>query len=153
MTQVADRIGGLLGKLQSTDYFEREAAVKELGSCSEDEAVAGLVIAIEDPDLGIRELAADQLTRIKGPTVSQLLVRFLAHEDIGVRNLASEILVKNGSESVEALIADSENDDHDVRKFICDILGLIGDGRGVAASLAMGCIGAWIGTKLLAYIP
>jgi HEAT repeat protein len=127
MSQLVDRIGKLLSQLQSPDFFEREAAVKELGTYREDEAVAGLVLAIEDPDLGIRELAAEFLIRMKGATAAQLLVRFLAHGDIGTRNLASEILVRFGSEAAPILIENLECDDHDVRKFIVDILGLIKD--------------------------
>lgn len=133
MSDTVERIGELLGRLQSPDFFEREAAVKELGTYTEDEAVAGLVMAIEDPDLGIRELAADFLTKLKGTTAAQLLARFLAHEDIGTRNLASEILVRIGRPAVEALVDQLTCDDHDVRKFIVDILGLIKDERAADA--------------------
>ena len=131
MNDVAEHIGQLLVKLQSPDSLEREEAINGLVAHTEDEAIAGLVLAMEDPDLGIRELAADSLSRIKGNTASQLLIRFLANEDIGTRNLASEVLVKIGSEAVPALVDNIENDDHDVRKFICDVLGLIGDGRAI----------------------
>ena len=129
MSHVVERIGELLSRLQSTDFFEREEVVKELGRYREDEAVAGLVLAIEDADLGIRELAADFLTEIKGRTTSELLCRFLAHPDIGTRNLASEILVRIGSEAVPALIDQLNDEDSDVRKFAVDILGLIRDER------------------------
>jgi len=131
MDNVIESVGELLAKLQSPDFYEREEAVKQLGTFQVDEAVAGLVIAIEDPDLGIRELAADYLSRIKGNTASQLLIRFLGNEDIGSRNLASEILVKIGVDAVPALIENLNNDDHDIRKFIADILGLIRDDRAV----------------------
>ncbi len=131
MSSVVERIGELLSRLQSPDFFEREEAVKELGRYREDEAVAGLVLAIEDADLGIRELAADFLTEIKGETASELLCRFLAHKDIGTRNLASEILVRIGSEAVPALIGQLGDEDVDVRKFAVDILGLIRDKRAV----------------------
>ncbi len=131
MSDVAEQIGELLTQLQSPDFFEREEAVKELGVYGEDEAVAGLVLAMEDPDLGIRELAADHLARIKGTTAAQLLIRFLAHEDIGTRNLASEILVKIGGQAVPSLVEEIDCDDHDVRKFICDVLGLIQDEQAV----------------------
>jgi HEAT repeat protein len=133
MSNVAEDIGGLLGKLQSPDFYEREEAVRELATYAEDEAVAGLVLAMEDPDLGIRELAANHLSKIKGATASRLLIRFLAHQDIGTRNLASEILVKIGAEAVMPLVDEIEVDDHDVRKFICDVLGLIRDPRAVPA--------------------
>jgi len=133
MTNVAGQIGGLLARLQSPDFFEREEAVNKLSEFAEDEAVAGLVLAIEDPDLGIRELAADRLCNIKGDVAAQLLIRFLAHEDIGTRNLASEILVKIGPAAVPALVEHIAADDHDVRKFICDVLGLIGDDQAIKA--------------------
>ncbi len=125
MSNEIERIGELLEKLQSPDFYNREEAVIELGSHQEDEAVAGLVMALEDVDLGIRELAADYLVKIKGDVASQLLIKFLGSEDIGSRNLASEILVKIGDGAVNALIDELDNDDHDVRKFVVDILGLI----------------------------
>ncbi len=125
MSNVIERIGELLEKLQSPDFYNREEAVNELGSFQEDEAVAGLVMALEDNDLGIREIAAENLVKIKGDTASQLLIKFLGSEDIGSRNLASEILVKIGDDAVEALINELENDDHDIRKFVVDIVGLI----------------------------
>jgi len=133
MNELPEQIGDVLIRLQSPDSLEREAAVKALGERTEDEAMAGLVLALEDPDLGIRELAANCLTRSGGQTASQLLVRFLANEDIGTRNLASEVLVKIGSGAVPALVENIECDDHDVRKFICDILGLIRDKQAVDA--------------------
>jgi len=49
MNDVIERIGELLSTLQSPDFYEREVAVKELGSfTSNDEAVAGLVIRSGD---------------------------------------------------------------------------------------------------------
>ena len=125
METSVDHIGVLLTRLQSPDFFEREEAVKELSAYNEDEAIAGLVLALEDPDLGIRELAANYIIEIKGETACQLLIQFLGHDDIGSRNLASEILVKIGDDAVPPLLAELENDDHDVRKFIVDILGLL----------------------------
>ena len=133
MDEHAIEIGRLLSKLQSPDSGEREEAVHGLGATVCDEAIAGLVLAMEDPDLGVREVAADYLARIKSDTASQLLIRFLAHDDIGTRNLASEVLIKIGAAAVPALLDNIENDDHDVRKFICDVLGMIGDARAVNA--------------------
>ena len=133
MTHVIDRISELLTQLQSPDFYEREAAVRELGEYGRDEAVAGLVLAIEDPDLGIREIAAEHLTTIGGGVTSQLLISFLAHDDIATRNLAAEILIKIGKDAVPSLIAGLDSDDHDVRKFIVDVLGLIKDDQAVDA--------------------
>ena len=131
MTDAIDRIGELLAKLQCSDFYAREEAVRELARYEKDEAVAGLVLALEDSDLGIRELAADQLSRIKGSVAAHLLIRFLGHGDIGTRNLAAEILVRIGAPAVEPLLENLGSDDQDVRKFIVDVLGLIGDERAV----------------------
>lgn len=133
MVSDVDRIGDLLCQLQSPDFYERQEAVNELASCDQDEAIAGLVMALEDPDLGIRELAADYLSGMKGNIVSQLLIRFLGNEDIGTRNLSAEILVRIGHDAVAPLVAEMDDDDHDVRKFIVDILGLIRDESAVDA--------------------
>lgn len=131
MSTAVDQIADLLSRLQSPDFYEREEAVRSLGSYGEDEAVAGLVMALEDPDMGIRELAADLLAQMKGNTASQLLISFLGHADIGTRNLAAEILVKVGEEAVQPLLDDIDNEDYDIRKFIVDVLGLIKDPRSV----------------------
>ncbi|HKK20118.1 MAG TPA: HEAT repeat domain-containing protein, partial [candidate division Zixibacteria bacterium] len=133
MVSTIDQVNTLLAQLQSPDFYEREEAVQQLGRCDTTEAVAGLVIALEDADMGIREMAADLLCNIKGDIAAQLLIKFLAHGDIGTRNLAAEILVRFGGEAVPALIAEIENDDHDVRKFIVDVLGMIGDERSTGA--------------------
>jgi HEAT repeat protein len=125
MSTAIDQIADLLTRLQSPDFYEREEAVRCLGSYDADEAVAGLVMALEDPDMGVRELAADLLTQMKGVTASQLLVRFLGHADIGTRNLAAEILVGIGEEAVPALLSEIDNDDHDIRKFVVHVLGQI----------------------------
>ena len=133
MNEKVDQIGVLLNQLQSPDFYVREEAVKQLSAIDRDEAVAGLVMALEDPDLGIRELAAGCILSIKGQTAAQLLIAFLASEDINTRNLASEILVQFGHEAVLPLVSRIDCDDHDIRKFIVDILGLIKDENSVDA--------------------
>ena len=137
ITTVVDKISELLSQLQSPDFYEREEAVRELGNFSEDEAVAGLVLAIEDPDLGIRELAAHQLTERKGELACRLLIRFLGHDEIGARNLAAEILVKIGDDAVIPLVEECRNADADVRKFVADVLGMIKDPRAVLTLCGM----------------
>jgi HEAT repeat protein len=120
-----NRIGELLTELQSPNYNNREEAVRELSEINHDKAIAGLVIALEDADLGIRELAADYLIQNKSKLTCRLLVKFLGSDDIGTRNLASESLVKIGADSIPYLLEQINNDDHDVRKFIVDILGIL----------------------------
>ncbi len=138
MSSVIDRIGQLLAQLQAPDPYQREQAVRELAIGGEDEALAGLMLALEDPDPGIRELAAGLLVQMKGETASQLMIRSLSHRDIGMRNLAAEVLVRIGRPAVRLLIEAVDNDDHDVRKFVIDVLGLIKDD--VAVEPLCGCL-------------
>lgn len=127
MPDVKISIDELLNQLSSPDFFEREEAVKQLGTIDADEAVAGLVMALEDEDRGIRELAADCLVNQGGDTCSRLLASFMGHNEISVRNLAAEILVRIGERAVPALVEALNDGDHDVRKFALDVLGLIRD--------------------------
>ncbi|MEZ5359467.1 MAG: HEAT repeat domain-containing protein [Candidatus Zixiibacteriota bacterium] len=127
MPDVKMSIDDLLNQLSSPDFFEREEAVKQLGQMDADEAIAGLVMALEDDDRGIRELAADCLVKQGCDTSSRLLASFMGHNEISVRNLAAEILVRIGGNAVPALVEALDDNDHDVRKFALDVLGLIKD--------------------------
>lgn len=137
MPDVKSSINELLNQLSSSDFFEREEAVKLLAGINQDTAIAGLVIALEDEDRGIRELAADNLVGIGGNTCSHLLANFMGHNDISVRNLAAEVLVRIGRSAVPALVEALNNPDHDIRKFALDVLGLIKDSSVVGQIIPM----------------
>jgi hypothetical protein len=55
------------------------------------------------------------------------VVPFINSKEIELRNLAGEILTKMGKYAVPTLLPYLKSSDFDVRKFACDILGLIGD--------------------------
>ncbi|HSH00354.1 MAG TPA: HEAT repeat domain-containing protein, partial [candidate division Zixibacteria bacterium] len=133
MTETSRAIADALERLQSESREEREDAVRVLNGATADEALAGLVIALEDEDAGIREFAADSLARCSGETTSLLLSEFLGAENIRTRNLAAEILVRIGGSAVPALVGWIGHADHDVRKFVVDVLGLIGEGSAAEA--------------------
>lgn len=131
MNDISQDIEALLDKAQSGNLSERSEAVTMLASSGSEESIAGLVIALEDQDGGVRELAADALSQMHGELTGALLSEFLGVENITTRNLAAEILIKIGGDAVEGLIVHIESPDHDVRKFVVDVLGLIGDERAV----------------------
>ena len=54
----------------------------------------------------------------------------------GLRNAAVDMLVRMGSEAVPSLLTHADSTDHDVRKFIVDILGEIGDRRAIPVLLS-----------------
>jgi len=131
MSDVVDRIEQLLTQLQSTDFYKREEAVKELATYDEDQAIAGLALALEDSDPGIRELAAKMLGQIRREIIPQLLILTLNHEDFSTRNLAGEILLRTGSLAVPSLIESLNNDDPDFRRLVINLLGRIKDDTAV----------------------
>ena len=132
MLEVTGETSRWLSQLQSPDPGDRRQAITGLAASDSDAALAGLALCLEDRDLSIREAAADHLAGARSETAARLLTHFLAHEDIGTRNLAAEILVKLGEVGTPALRDEITNDDHDVRRFVCDILGLIGDQAGTS---------------------
>jgi HEAT repeat protein len=132
MLEVTGETGRWLSQLQSPDPGDRRLAVTRLAASDNDAALAGLALCLEDRDLSIREAAADHLAGARSETAARLLTHFLAHEDVGTRNLAAEILVKLGEVGAPALRDEINSDDHDVRRFVCDILGLIGDQAGAS---------------------
>lgn len=82
---------------------------------------------IEIEDKGFRNNLNYLLTYNQSPDIPHYLVRFISSENISTRNLAGEILLKRGSSSIPSFISYLKHADHDDRKFIIDILGLIGD--------------------------
>lgn len=54
-----------------------------------------------------------------------------AEDNAGLRNAAVEILTRLGRDALPALLAHASCSDHDVRKFVVDILGDIGDDQAV----------------------
>ncbi|MCC6961883.1 MAG: HEAT repeat domain-containing protein [candidate division Zixibacteria bacterium] len=119
--------------LTSGDPTEREQAIELLRDCSDEDAVAALVSAIEDSDKGVRERVAEALISRRSPHAPQFLCQYLSSPEISQRNLASEVLAAFGVAAIPALLDCIESDDHDVRKFAVDTLGVIGDSSAVTA--------------------
>jgi len=126
-----ENLHGLLEKLASDDVFDREDAIAGLKEYGEPEAVAALVTALEDSDKGVRESAGEAIVAGRSELAPQFLTEYLASSDISSRNFASELLIKLGSFSLPALMDKISDQDHDVRKFAVDILGIINDASAI----------------------
>ena len=87
------------------------------------DAVTGL---ISDNDKGVRNFVAQILSFSDNPKVPYTLVKFIHHPDLTIKNLAGEILLKLNEKSTDALLSFMHEGDDDDKKFIIDILGLIG---------------------------
>jgi len=83
-----------------------------------------------DSDIGIRDICQrallDTPEELK-PITSRAVAPYINMREIELRNLAGEILTKMGDPTIPVLIPYLKSHDYDVRKFACDILGLIGN--------------------------
>ncbi|MCP4581283.1 MAG: HEAT repeat domain-containing protein [candidate division Zixibacteria bacterium] len=89
--------------------------------------LSGLVAKLKDADRMEREDAAYELTSNPDPKYAGELCKLLADPDISVRNLVAEVLIKMGKTAAGALIEEASSSDHDVRKFVADIMASIKD--------------------------
>lgn len=117
-------------QLHAENSETRLAAVAQLATLDV-HAMDLFAICLGDEDWRVRKAATE--TFFKYPYTQadiETLVGFLHHQDnAGLRNAAIEILVGLGSQAMEALCAKICDADVDVRKFVIDILGEIGDER------------------------
>lgn len=83
-----------------------------------------------DSDAGVRDVCQRALIEVPDnlrKKAASLVAVYIAMQDIVVRNLAGDILIKLGNDAVDVLLPYLKDGDHDVRRFTCDILGLIAD--------------------------
>ncbi len=117
-----------LEQLKSDDPAERCAAIEVMMSEGIPEQLTETVCGmITDPDKGVRNAVDLALTFNGSKTIAENLVKYVSSSEISVRNLAGEILLKIGVESVDAMLGYLNSGDDDDKKFIIDLLGLIGD--------------------------
>jgi len=81
----------------------------------------------------VRKEATDLFLRlpVSLELVGEIIELLHAEENAGLRNAAVDILVRMGRDAVPMLLDQARCSDHDVRKFIVDILGEIADPRAV----------------------
>ena len=124
-----DKIEALTGQLRSSDEETRRSAVTCLAGHPLDETKDFLFAALGDESWRVRKEAVDAL--LASPVAEEImegLVALLASQDnAGLRNSAVEALERLGSRAVSVLCRHGGDADHDVRKFVLDILGSIGD--------------------------
>jgi HEAT repeat protein len=123
-----DKILALLQKLDSDDATERRFAIEDLMfEDLNDQDLKIISSKIEDTDRGVRNAASTLLMSKDNCAVPGFITPFVASEEISVRNLAGEILIQYGSKSVSSLLNFLPQGNDDDKKFVIDVLGLIGD--------------------------
>ncbi len=128
----------ILQELSNQDpEIRRRAAEVFLTEPVSEAELARLTELLSDEDKGVRDAAGMALAFNDSPLIARMVVPFISSKDIGVRNLAGDILLKRGPEVIPEMLAYLPKGDDDDKKFIVDILGLIGDQSSAPAITAM----------------
>lgn len=124
--------------LASTDEELRLEGLRKLASVGAESALELLFNAFGDPSWRVRKAATDLFLSLPASRqqVDRLIGLLHAGDNAGLRNAAVDMLVRMGGDAVPMLLAQANSPDHDVRKFIVDILGEIADPRAIPALLA-----------------
>jgi len=114
--------------LKSSDATIRKEALESLLTVDLDSELIEMVAELfSDPDKGVRDAASMLFTMQPYKDVPKKIVKYIFSEDISIRNMAGEVLLKNGSNSIDALMEELGKGNSDDEKFLIDILGWIGD--------------------------
>lgn len=127
-----DGIGALdllKNQLASSEEEARRGAVTRLAGYPFDEAKALLYLAMGDESWRVRKEALDVLLGYElNERVQEELIGMLRESDnAGLRNSACEALERLGDKCLTVVSSHAEDLDPDVRKFIVDVLGNIGN--------------------------
>lgn len=135
----AVEIQDLLEMLHSAQEEERLQGLKGLARCGLESSLPAVIQALGDESWRVRKEAVDLFLALPGSDrLSAEVIELLHSEDnVGLRNAAVEILVHLGTQAVPSLLEELSCSDHDVRKFVLDILGEIGDGSCVVPMLRL----------------
>ncbi len=124
-------------KLKSADEEVRLHALREMPRSDAADYLQAVFSSLGDESWRVRkEAVALYLSLpVSGELAGQVIEFLHAEENAGLRNAAFEILVKLGRLSIPFLLEEINCADHDVRKFVLDILGEIADESTVPAMI------------------
>lgn len=115
--------------LKSDDSVaKRELCTKYLDVLLPDEVAEAMAANLLDHDIGVRDSVSQTLIYNANEKVPYLLIPYTtSKEEISTRNLAGEILLKRGKSSIPAMANFLDEGDDDDKKFLIDLMGLIGE--------------------------
>ena len=118
----------LTDQLSSPDDEIRRSAVISLATFPMDRVKGFLLQALGDVSWRVRKEAIEAVLAAVGSEVEieDLVTLLRAHDNAGMRNSAVEALCRIGERALPVLSRYLHDADHDVRKFIIDIVGDIG---------------------------
>lgn len=120
--------------LQSDNEDTRLRGLKELAANGVEQHLDCLYRAMGDQSWRVRKEAIELFFAVPNAAAltGEIIELLHSHENAGLRNAAVEILVRFGRQATPELLEELTCNDHDVRKFIIDILGDVGDERAIA---------------------
>ena len=115
--------------LQSSDEEIRRSALYSLRDIAASDAQAIIFAAMGDESWRVRKEAVECFVYSRPclNSVEQLLELLRNEDNAGLRNSAAEAVIRLGSASASLLIKIVQDPDADVRKFVIDVMGAIGD--------------------------
>jgi len=123
-TDLTETINGLYS---DDPAVRRNAAEKFLYEELPSEIVKQFAGKLTDEDSGVRDAVSSVLISSNNPEIASYVVPFVTSKEIAIRNLAGEILLKKGNDSLDAMIDFLPKGNDDDKKFVIDVMGLIGD--------------------------
>ncbi len=120
--------------LDNDEEVRRKAVESLLGSSGED-ALRLVIRAMGDESWRVRKAAVEAILTYRdlSRAIEALVHALHAEDNAGLRNSAVETLVRMGEAAVPTLLGHVGTPNDDVRKFIMDVFGGIGDPRAVPA--------------------
>jgi HEAT repeat protein len=125
----ADSFDAIVNSLSSSEEETRRNAVVALSSLALDKSSELLFRGMGDSSWRVRKEAVEIfLSAVNADQYIERLFNLLRSQDnAGLRNSAAEALTRLGKCSLPVLALHARDDDRDVRKFVIDILGAIGE--------------------------
>lgn len=124
----------LFKDLESGDYFLQKEAIKKLEKYNEPIVIDKLVeLLLKNQNKMVEDVLLECFIRMGGSYTISAMLGLLGHSEASIRNFAFEVLIAVGKQDLGLIIQQSNNSDSNIRKFIVDILGRIGDRRAVGA--------------------
>lgn len=127
-----NHIKPLVSALQGESGMVQRYAAGMLGRLASAEAVEPLIEALSSENKGVRMQAAKSLTKIGRPAVLPLIAS-LHSDDAEVWKLTAAVLVKIGAPAVDHLMEALSREPEAIQILVIEILGQIGDERGIWA--------------------
>lgn len=124
--------------LNSADEETRLQGLRDLAGCDPKEGLDLIFKAFGDESWRVRKESIELYLQlpISRELIGEIIELLHAEENAGLRNAAVEILTRMGRDSVPMLLGQARCPDHDVRKFIIDILGDIADPEAIPVLIA-----------------